>query len=121
MTDDSISDPLVPPDPLLSPIYDIQTCESSEGAHKCIEPRHSAGEGGEEGHKGDGLKGNEWEDEEAGCPDRSMAATGATGIRDSSKRKPYSAVLNEGGDGTHRSEKVRRAGQCAGLNYGGHV
>jgi len=40
--------------------------------------------------------------------------TGATDIRDSSKRTADSAGLNEGGEGVHRLEKARRAGQCAG-------
>ena len=47
--------------------------------------------------------------------------TGATDIRDSSKRKAGSAGLDEGGESGHRLEKVRRAGQCAGPSPCGRV
>jgi len=47
--------------------------------------------------------------------------TGATDIRDSSKRTADSAGLNEGGEGVHRLEKARRAGQWAGPSSRGRV
>ena len=42
-----------------------------------------------------------------------VTATGATNVRDSSKRTADSAGLNEGGEGVYRLEKARRAGQFA--------
>ena len=115
MTDDSIFDPPLPPDNRFSPIYDIQTCGSSGGAHKGTEPHHTAGGGEKKGHKGE-----EWEDE-ARCPDGFVTARGATGLRDSFKRTADNAGLNEGGESAHRSEKVRCAGECVGLRCSGHV
>ncbi len=98
----------------------METCESSDGALEDIPPHHSPGKGNEKGCKRDGHKGNECVDE-AGCADGLMTATGAIGIRDSSKRTADSAGLNEGGESAHRSEKVRRAGECVGFHCRGRV
>jgi hypothetical protein len=116
MTDDSISDPPLPPDNRFSPIYDIQTCGSSDGGHKSTEPHHTTGGGKKKGHKGE-----EWEGEEAGYPDGFVTARGTTGLRDSSKRTADNAGLNEGGESAHRSEKVRCAGECVHLHRRGRV
>ena len=53
--------------------------------------------------------------------DGERTATGASGVRDSSKRAADTAGLNEGGDGIPRSEKVRRTGQSARLLAVGRV
>lgn len=111
MTDDSISDPPLPLDNRFSPIYDVQTCGSSDGADKGTEPHHTAGGGEKKGHKGE-----VWEDEEARCPDGFVTARGAIGLRNSSKRTADTAGLNEGGESAHTSEKVRCAGECVGLH-----
>jgi len=116
MTNDSIFDPPLSPNNRFSPIYDIQTCGSSDDAHKGTEPHHTAG-----GRKKKGHKGEEWEDEEARCPNGFVTARGATGLRDSSKRTADNAGLNEGGESAHRSEKVRCAGECVGLHRRGRV
>ncbi len=120
MTDDSISNPPLPP-ALFSPIYDIQTFGSSDGIYKGTEPHHAAGEGKKEEDKGVGHKGKEWGDEEARCPNEFITATGATGLRDFSKRTADNAGLNEGGESAHRSEKVRCAGECVDLHCRGRV
>ena len=50
-----------------------------------------------------------------------VTAIDATDIRDSSKRTADKAGLNDGGESTHRLEKVRCAGECVGLYYRGRV
>ncbi len=45
-----------------------------------------------------------------------VIAMDATDIRGSSKRTADSAGLNKGGEGVHRLEKARRAGQCADIS-----
>jgi len=115
MTDDSISNPPLTP-AFFSPMCDIQICGSSDDAHKGTESHYAAGERTKNGHKGE-----EWEDKEARCPDGFVTATGAIGLRDSSKRTADNAGLNEGGESGHRSEKVRCAGEFAGLHRRGRV
>ncbi len=103
-------------------MYDnIQTFGSSDGVHNCTEPHRAAGEGKKKGDRGVGHKGEEGGDEEAKCPDELITATGATGLRDSSKRTADNAGLNEDGESAHRSEKVRCAGECVGLHCRGRV
>jgi len=116
MTNDSIFNPPLPP-ALFSPIYDIQTFESSDDIHKGTEPHHAADEGKKKGAKGVGHKGEEWEDE-ARCLDEFVTTTG---LRDFSKRTVDNAGLNEGGESAHRSEKVRYASECVGLRCSGRV
>jgi len=117
-TEDSISDPPPIPDNPLSLTRDTQTC------FKNTKPHHSGG-GKEKGDKGASCSTDHiipyslrspvamW------SPTHSTDAepettTGATDIRDSSKRRAGIAGLDEGGESGHRLEKVRRAGQCAG-------
>ncbi len=116
MTNDSIFDSPLPPNNRFSPIYDIQTCESSDDAHKDTEPHHTIDGGEKKGHKGE-----EWEDEEARCLDEFVTTRGATGLQDSSKRTTNNAGLNEGGESAHRSKKIRCANECVGLHRRGRV
>jgi len=111
MTNDSISDPPLPPNNRFSSIYDIQTCESSDDAHKGTKPHHTADGGKKKGHKGE-----KWEDEEARCSNEFVTIRGATGLRDSSKRTTNNADLNEDGESAHRSKKVRCASECVDLH-----
>ncbi len=50
-------------------------------------------------------KGEEWEEEETGCFDGFVTATGDTGLRDFSKHTVDNAGLTGGGESTHRLEK----------------
>ncbi len=50
-----------------------------------------------------------------------VTAKGATDIRDSYKRTADSTGLNEGGESTHRSEKVRCVGEYVGFYCRGRV
>lgn len=97
-TNVSISDPPPPPPPAdisLSSTFDKQT-GSSDGALKDIEPDHSD-ERKEKADEGYGDKSH-----------REKIATGAVGIRDSSKRTAGRAGLNKGGECMHRLERARR-------------
>jgi hypothetical protein len=57
MTNDSIFNPPLFP-ALFSPIYDIQTCESSDDVHRGTKPHYAVDEEKKKGHKGDGHKGD---------------------------------------------------------------
>jgi len=117
-TEDSISDPPPLPDTPLSLTHDTQTC------FKNTEPHHSGG-GKQQGDKGASCSTDNIIPHSLRSPVAMWSlthftdaepetTTGATDIRDSSKRTADSAGLNEGGEGVHRLEKARRAGQCAG-------
>lgn len=63
-------------------------CYTTNGENdKGTQPHHAAGEGEGKGNKVDGHKGEEWEDEEARCPDEFIMVTGFIGLRDFFKRK----------------------------------
>ncbi len=124
-TEDSIFDPPPLPDNPLSLTRDTQTC------FKNTEPHHPGG-GKEKGDKGASCSTDniipyslrspvaKWSPTHL-TDAEPKTTTGATDIRDSSKRKAGSAGLNKGGEGVHRLEKARRTGQCAAPSPYGRV
>jgi len=124
-TENSISDPPPLPDTPLSLTHDTQTCFNT------TEPHHS-GEGKEKGDKGTSYSTDNIIPYTLRSPIATVSpiyftdaapetTTGATDIRNSSKRKAGSAGLDGGGKSGHRLEKFRRAGQCAGPSPCGRV
>ena len=116
-TEDSISDPPPLPDTPLSLIYDTQTCFSN------TEPYQSGGVR-EKKAKGASYSTDDIIPHSLRSPIAILSSiystdaepettTGATDIRDTSKRKAGSAGLDEGGESGHRLEKFRRTSQCA--------
>ncbi len=116
-TEDSISDPPPLPDTPLSLTHDTQTCFKNTEPHQSGGVKEKKGEGAS--YSTDNiiphslrspiarLRPTHFTDAEH------ETTTGATNIRDSSKRKADSAGLDEDGEGMHRLEKVRYTGQCA--------
>ncbi len=115
-TADSMSDPPLPPNTPVSLIYDTQTCFKNTMPYRSGGATKKKVEGAS--YPIDNIIPYNLRSPVARLsPTLSTDAettTGATDIRDSSKRKPGSAGLDEGGESGHRLEKVRRAGQYAG-------
>jgi len=110
----SCSTNVIMPNSLRSPIA-LPTPESSLGSWRSPLREDAAGIAA-------GQTGSPWMWSPTGPKDAELVtAISATEIQDSSKRTADSAGLNEGGEGGHRLEKARRAGQCAGPSRCGRV